>query len=536
MDTCSILQTHQNLLLASKRQNRPLCLLYMGLLFNRACAQQALSIFCPRARQPIERACQPFSPASPANQRPAAAMDLASLDTVDLAAELVASFHWDERFATTARSEYLRFLELKGRAKDYRDNALAPSTTVAIVWAVHRQWTFDYAMTCERYGGFVHHSPPFMRDDAARKPAYATTREAYAKVFGHAPPALVWEPFGAQSNGSASRRSSSSSPADRAAAAAQAAAPAGKTGLQQAAPGSATDSLVTPPASPEAESGAHMFCVDPARLVKLPGVARGGPIAKRRVARPKGSTWRSRAAFASSEKRMRKDGYVLRPLRPGEVRPRGRPRKADYVHIDNLGESDRELLRNCWMKYEAWADVGSDAEGDSGAEHGDGGVGAGGEQRARGLSMKRRRPQRPEAGDFVGCHPLPPGCEEDLVEVGKGTYEADGPAANRVSHPWIKVKDEPEEMRSPAVPDEVTQPEPEGIDAPNHPEDGKDGADDFYDDDDQAGGSEVEVEVGEDLEGDGVIEGGADEDEGQMQYCVGAIEAHDGGEDVSEYL
>jgi hypothetical protein len=142
---------------------------------------------------------------------------MAGVEGFELVFELVQLLGWPVKFAHGAKRQYLRWLELKTWAKDFRSSRLAPSATVATVWDVHRQWSLDYMATCEGLGGYVHHFPLAMRDEAAKEVAYARTVDAYKTLFGEDPPALFWEPFGAHSNGasaSAAAATGSLSPAD----------------------------------------------------------------------------------------------------------------------------------------------------------------------------------------------------------------------------------------------------------------------------------------------------------------------------------
>lgn len=233
---------------------------------------------------------------------------MASVDGLDLVEEVIRIHNWTERFAKAAKDEYYRYLELKGRAMDFRTAKLAPSPTVALVWSVHRQWTLDYEMTCTRYGGFIHHFPLSMRDMALRKEAYAATLEAYERVFGQRPDEMCWEPFGKPSNGV--------SPP-----------------LEQ------VDPSETP--APEMDQVGLSEIELP---VYLGGEAEGVPPktpdpAPQPRKTPTGGT--GKTTRKSTEKAMRMAGLVLRPLRPGETRTRGRPRRSDYVPIAELSAEDR---------------------------------------------------------------------------------------------------------------------------------------------------------------------------------------------------
>jgi hypothetical protein len=126
---------------------------------------------------------------------------MAGVEGFELVFELVQLLGWPVKFAHGAKRQYLRWLELKTWSKDFRSSRLAPSATVATVWDVHRQWSLDYMATCEGLGGYVHHFPLAMRDEAAKEVAYARTVDAYKTLFGEDPPILYWEPFGAHSNG-----------------------------------------------------------------------------------------------------------------------------------------------------------------------------------------------------------------------------------------------------------------------------------------------------------------------------------------------
>lgn len=118
----------------------------------------------------------------------------------DIVTELNQQLGWPESFAHGARREYFRWLQLKQWAKDTDTAALAPSSTIEMVWRAHREWTVDYAITCNDMGGFVHHFPAEMRNPVRRKAAYKCTVESYKALFQEEPSEEFWEPFGAPSN------------------------------------------------------------------------------------------------------------------------------------------------------------------------------------------------------------------------------------------------------------------------------------------------------------------------------------------------
>lgn len=118
---------------------------------------------------------------------------------VDLVLELINELGWPEPFAHGAKREYHRWLQLKQWAKDTDAASLAPSSTIEMVWRTHRDWTVDYAVTCNGLGRFVHNFPAELRNPVARKAAYAHTLQSYRALFHENPPEDFWEPFGAPS-------------------------------------------------------------------------------------------------------------------------------------------------------------------------------------------------------------------------------------------------------------------------------------------------------------------------------------------------
>jgi hypothetical protein len=240
---------------------------------------------------------------------------MTTVDGLNLVEELVRSYGWSERFAKAAKEQYFRFLELKGRAQDFRTSNLAPSETIHKVWLSHQIWSLDYQFTCTRYGGFIHHFPLSMRDMVARKSAYAATLDAYAKVFGHEPPPLCWEPFGEPSNGVSN------------------AAGAFKNGEASGAH-IGMDHIATG----EVELPVYLGGVDAALPTAPLPTALARPRKTPVSGPPKVAAVKPEKA---SEKVMRLKGLVLRPLAPGESRTRGRPRRSDYVRIEDLSAEDR---------------------------------------------------------------------------------------------------------------------------------------------------------------------------------------------------
>jgi hypothetical protein len=91
---------------------------------------------------------------------------------------------WDSITATTAISEYRRFLKLNMLNPG---GGIVPTIIVDEVWHTHILDTRKYANDCEAtFGYFLHHFPHFgMRQDAAaRDNAFKNTNLLYTKEFG----------------------------------------------------------------------------------------------------------------------------------------------------------------------------------------------------------------------------------------------------------------------------------------------------------------------------------------------------------------
>ena len=106
--------------------------------------------------------------------------------------ELQLDLGWAPDFSQAAVKEYMRYLQLRAKEQDFHDCKLPPSRLVGMVWSLHRQWTNDYQNTCSKLGGFIHHFPPAMRLSASREQAYSNTFHIYKTQFCEEPPAAYW--------------------------------------------------------------------------------------------------------------------------------------------------------------------------------------------------------------------------------------------------------------------------------------------------------------------------------------------------------
>lgn len=111
---------------------------------------------------------------------------------LDLPYEVQLDLGWTLEFSKAAVKEYMRYLELRANEQDFHDCKLPPSRLVGMVWSLHRQWTNDYQQTCSKLGGFIHHFPPAMRLSASREQAYSNTFHAYKTHFSEEPPLAHW--------------------------------------------------------------------------------------------------------------------------------------------------------------------------------------------------------------------------------------------------------------------------------------------------------------------------------------------------------
>lgn len=303
---------------------------------------------------------------------------------VDLVYEMQAELNWDKEFASLACKEYSRWLELRANARDFQFCKLPPSRVVAMVWNLHRQWTFDYEKACAELGGFIHHFPPAMRLSYSREQGYAVTLQTYKSHFREDPPASYWEPpicpshpdvsppglltqsIG-QSRNAEAIPMSGVLPRLRRKSASNAPQTIGVLAEQQVAQEESTRVIPTE----------RTVLSDPAEPLSIAGGT--NPIQRhdeRRIERNHGDTVEKEAKVVTPLRGGRKgqERFVLRPLAPGEKRKRGRPSMSDYVPVSQLadahgirensallaGENDREQnvpdgSSPSWSKYASLA-------------------------------------------------------------------------------------------------------------------------------------------------------------------------------------
>lgn len=245
----------------------------------------------------------------------------------DLVYELQVELGWEKEFAVAARKEYMRYLQLRVKAQDFHTCKLTPSRVIAIVWNLHRQWTADYENTCSALGGFIHHYPPAMRMGFASERTYAATVDLYKSHFNESPPDSYWgAPICAKSASSTDYLSSLHMPPN-------ADMPSHAHGrARRRSPTAAATAAVRTPVAP----------VDPVMsAAQQPQVHHPDPGAaaiksETKPAKPKKITRVSRV----------QQGYVLRPLPPGEKRKRGRPSMSEYIPVSQASEYIPQALAN----------------------------------------------------------------------------------------------------------------------------------------------------------------------------------------------
>lgn len=276
--------------------------------------------------------------------------------SLDLVYELQVELGWSPHFAATAHSEYMRWLRLRTQSGDFEYCKFPPSRAVGTVWGLHRQWTHDYEKTCSSLGGFVHHFPPAMRMNIAREEAYAATLHTYKALFGEDPPSSHWGPAictykPLASNGVTNMLLASKDP-PRALPSLRRS-PTKRDASNHSAP-------TTPTKGKRATTEARR-----ATSAKTTGIGNTtdrsrpsveGARAQRRSPKTtkdskKNDPSSSEAIMEDADQAPRSPGrprkrfsgpsplYILKPLRPGEKRKRGRPSFADYVLASSLSLS-----------------------------------------------------------------------------------------------------------------------------------------------------------------------------------------------------
>ncbi|CAN8077221.1 unnamed protein product [Agarophyton chilense] len=240
----------------------------------------------------------------------------------DLVYELQVELGWEKEFATAARKEYLRYLQLRAKAQDYQACKLTPSRVIAIVWNLHRQWTTDYENTCAALGGYIHHYPPAMRLGLTSEQAYANTVEMYKGHFNEDPPDAYWGVPICSNKPSSSNIDylSSLSVAENVDAQAH----------------SATKTKKRTPTAGSTRGAAP----DVAQLGDV-----SNPPASTSLGHVKSDSKPQKSKRVPGTSRVR-HGYVLRPLPPGEKRKRGRPSMSEYIPVAQATSQLQEYVGN----------------------------------------------------------------------------------------------------------------------------------------------------------------------------------------------
>ncbi|PXF49723.1 hypothetical protein BWQ96_00375 [Gracilariopsis chorda] len=243
----------------------------------------------------------------------------------DLVYELQVELGWEKEFAVAARKEYMRYLELRVKAQDFHTCKLTPSRVIAIVWSLHRQWTADYENTCSALGGFIHHYPPVMRMGFASERTYAATVELYKSHFNESPPDSYWgAPICAKSASSTDYLSSLHMPPN-------ADMPSHAHGRTRRRSPTAAAAVAVRSSVPSA---------DPVMsAVQHPQVHH--PEANAAAIKPETKPVKQKKITRVSRVQQ---GYVLRPLPPGEKRKRGRPSMSEYIPVSQASEYMPEIM------------------------------------------------------------------------------------------------------------------------------------------------------------------------------------------------
>lgn len=229
----------------------------------------------------------------------------------DLVYELQVELGWEQDFATAARKEYIRYLELRAKAQDFQQCKLIPSKVIAIVWNLHRLWTADYENVCSTLGGVIHHYPPSMRLGLPSEQAYAATVEMYKSHFNENPPDAYWGTPICPNN----------PPPSTTDYIANLHAPAQTAWQSQVQTKPRTRPLIRNTRSASFGESTPVAPQDEENNPGLPEKDQAKTDAK--LIKPKKITRTSRV----------QQGYVLRPLPPGEKRKRGRPSMSEYVPV-----------------------------------------------------------------------------------------------------------------------------------------------------------------------------------------------------------
>lgn len=265
---------------------------------------------------------------------------------LDLVYELQVELAWDRDFATGAREEYLRWLELRAKQSDFEVCKYPPSRVVAMVWNLHRQWTMDYEKVCNSLGGFIHHYPPSMRISLPREQAYAATYQLYKTQFDLDPPARYWGPPICQFKPSSAElgveAEVGTSPS-----AAQLQTPQRKEPQSTESPrGSGSGrgrrkSASDPPplTNMEFAQGVNALSDTQNKAIRstVPAVnfdSKSG--SSDPLHDLSGKVKKQKRPYRSTKIQQ---GYVLKPLAPGEKRRRGRPSLSEYIPVTEVTET-----------------------------------------------------------------------------------------------------------------------------------------------------------------------------------------------------
>lgn len=280
--------------------------------------------------------------------------------SLDLVHELQVELGWTPDFAATAHSEYMRWLRLRAQSGDFQYCKLPPSRVVALVWSLHRQWTMDYENTCSGLGGFIHHYPPAMRMNIPREQAYAATLHTYKTMFKEDPPSSHWgaaicpyKPLTSSSGFAVGNHGVPDPP------------PRALPSLRRS-PAKRDTSLLSAPTTPTKQKARTAGDSASRRNAAGVSIMTAAASDKSRSASDAARPYRRNSKSGKDDKNLMEgeeetvlDGddqsirspgrprkkfsgpsalYMLKPLRPGEKRKRGRPSFSDYVLASNMNQ------------------------------------------------------------------------------------------------------------------------------------------------------------------------------------------------------
>lgn len=285
---------------------------------------------------------------------------------LDLVYELLVEFGWDAAFATSAKREYNRWLNLRAKSQDFETCRLPPSRVVAMVWNVHRQWTLDYSNVCNALGGYIHHYPPSMRVNVAMEHAYNLTLQMYRAEYKQDPPLDYWGPSICGSPNASLRPDhdvlvNKRSPVDDRPGVPMSSSRSLRAKKRVGRPSAASQLHLSPTASAPASAApgagpgpgpgggaaatlAVGTAMGPNVGATTSSVVARAPLSHPPIAPPttplkgpsKGPSPPPRVDRRTSRKSSTPD-RALRPLRPGEKRRRGRPSAKEYISLGQPG-------------------------------------------------------------------------------------------------------------------------------------------------------------------------------------------------------